>query len=515
MLDKWFGLKIHGYLHVLGMMILAFGLPMNKVLMSIGAIWGISNLVLEGKYLEYWENCKKNKLYLLLFALFLMHIIGLLWSSNLQYGLHDLKVKLPLFAVPLALVARPIYKKVEIHLILLTFLTSLLICSSINFISYFTSVSSDAPERFREMSLFGSHIRFSILVVIGVVISIYFFVLFQKWRWLFLLLTIWFLTYTFYSQVISGFLSLVSALLFFALYFGWKFKWIKIISLLTLLILGAASIVFIQKLSHVKKANSSIHLAKKTALGHVYYHDTVNPVYEQGMPIYIHISDEELKSDWHKYSKLNYEGKDKKGNILRGTLYRYMTAKKLRKDAEGLSKLTKEDFENIENGLASPMLLEKGIFARLSAIRYQIENSSNPNGQSLLQRIEYWKTGLAIIKENPFLGVGTGDVQDAFNQEYVKKKTALQKEYWFRAHNMFLTIQISFGIIGTILFFWFLFSFLRVNFRQKNLLGFCIFGVIVASFFIEDTLETQTGVSLFSLFFGLFLYQDSKVHSEH
>jgi O-antigen ligase len=150
-------------------------------------------------------------------------------------------------------------------------------------------------------------------------------------------------------------------------------------------------------------------------------------------------------------------------------------------------------------------LLEKGIFSRINTIRYQLENSSNPNGQSLLQRIEYWKTAIRIIQENPILGVGTGDVQDAFNEQYTKHKTKLQPEYWFRAHNMFLTVQLSFGILGSLLFLSFLYSFLKINFHSRQLIAFCIFGAIFASFFMEDTLETQTGVSLFAFFLGLYL----------
>jgi|TARA_R110000737_G_scaffold353511_1_gene406515 hypothetical protein len=514
MLDRWFGVKVHHYLHVLGMMVLAFGLPMNKVLMSIGAIWGISNLVLEAKFASYWQNIKSNRTYLLLLGFFLLHIIALFWSDNLSYGLHDLRIKLPIFAVPLALVAHPISSKKEIHLILLTFLSSLLICSGFNFNYFLDSISVDSPEKFREMSLFGSHIRFAVLIVIGAVISFYFAWKVPKFRILFIVLTFWFLVYTFYSQVISGMLSLFGALLFLLLYLGWKYKLVRFASITLMITSIFLSISFIQSLGNGNLKNSSVNLEKLTAQGHVYYHDTVHPVFEQGRYIYIHISDEELEKEWPKYSKLDYNGKDRKNHTLKETLFRYMTAKDLKKDAEGLSKLSKKDIRNIENGVPSPLLLKKGLLSRLTTIRYQIENANNPNGQSLLQRIEYWKTGTSIIKENPIIGVGTGDVQDAFNEQYLRNKTILQPEYWFRAHNMFLTVQISFGILGSILFLLFLLSFLRKNYDQRNILAVCLFGVIIVSFFIEDTLETQTGVTLFSLFFGLFLFDQQKVDLE-
>jgi hypothetical protein len=510
MLDKWLGVKIHHYLHVLGMMILAFGIPMNKVLMSIGAIWGVSNLLLEAKFLTYWENAKKNKTFLFLFGLFVLHFVALIWSENWSYGLHDIKVKLPLFAVPLALVAHPIVNKKEVQLILLSFLLSLLICSGINFNYFLDFISGHSPEKFRDMSLFGSHIRFSILIVIGIVVSSYFALKLPKFRVLFLGLALWFLTYTFYSQVISGILSLLGALAIFLLVFVWKYKWIKVLTIVLFVSTSLVTWIFIHNLSNGPKKKSFALLEKYTAQGHLYYHDTVHPVYERGRNIYNYISEEELKASWLHYSKLDFMGKDAKNHTLRETLYRYMTAKNLKKDAAGLRKLTQKDIENIENGIASPFMLEKGLLSRFTTIRFQIENASNPNGMSLLQRIEYWKTGIKIIQENPFLGVGTGDVQDAFNEQYRKNKTRLKPEYWFRSHNMFMTIQISFGLIGTSLFALFLLSFLRKNYAQKNILAIVLFGSIVASFFIEDTLETQTGVSLFALFFGLFLTDSSE-----
>lgn len=60
MSNKLFSFKVHSFLHVLGMSILAFGLPLNKVLMSIGAIWGVSNLVLEGDIKTYLKNIRKT-----------------------------------------------------------------------------------------------------------------------------------------------------------------------------------------------------------------------------------------------------------------------------------------------------------------------------------------------------------------------------------------------------------------------------------------------------------------------
>ncbi len=504
MLDRWFGPKIHHYLHIVGFMVLAFGLPFNKVLMSIGAIWGVGNLILEGDFSSYLQRIKNNKAYLFLLGFFLLHLVALAWTKNFDYAFHDLRIKLPLLAVPLALVAHPITNRKEIHVLLLTFLSSVLMISCINGAHYFNMTASDIAKNFREISIFGSHIRFSILVVIGALISVYFFYATKKWKWVFIPILVWFLFYTYFSQVLSGLLSTLIAFLFLLLYFVWHKKVLLYMftSLCMILLLG-----IVYSLNEVR-INSPYDFSKLDVYsprGNLYYHDSIHPSFENGKPVYTYISYDELEEQWDNYFSIPYTGKDKKNNPIQTTLYRYMTALDLRKDEDGLKKLSKSDIKNIETGIATPKHLEKGFLGRIESLKYSLENHNDPNNSTVLQRLEYWKTALKIIQEHPVLGVGTGDVQDAFDFQYEKNKSKLLPMYRHRSHNMFLTIQLSLGIMGTLLILLFIRQFLVFNHLSKNLLAFCIFGAIVGSFFVEDTLETQTGVTLFSFFIGLFL----------
>ena len=70
---------------------------------------------------------------------------------------------------------------------------------------------------------------------------------------------------------------------------------------------------------------------------------------------------------------------------------------------------------------------------------------------------------------------------------------------------MYLTIWVTFGIIGLIVFVGFLYSFIRFNIKNKEFIGILFFFVMIVTFLIEDTIETQMGVSIISLFIGLFL----------
>jgi hypothetical protein len=246
-------------------------------------------------------------------------------------------------------------------------------------------------------------------------------------------------------------------------------------------------------------------LDEYSAYGHLYFHDTLHTSFENQQPIMVYINYDELHQDWEKYFNIPFQGKDKQGNPIKFTFYRYMTYLHLRKDRNGLKKLNKTDIRSIENGIPTPAHLQKGIMVRYIALKYSLENKEDPNNSTILQRLEYWKTATEIIRKNAVFGVGTGDVQDAFNQQYEINKTKLLPQFRFRAHNTFLTTQLTFGIFGTLFLILFIAFYLKQNWQAKNLLAFCILGVLLASFFIEDTLETQMGVTLFSFFIGLFL----------
>jgi hypothetical protein len=70
---------------------------------------------------------------------------------------------------------------------------------------------------------------------------------------------------------------------------------------------------------------------------------------------------------------------------------------------------------------------------------------------------------------------------------------------------MYLTIFITFGIAGLIVFLSFIRSYFIENFKNRELIAIMFICVSCVSFLIEDTIETQMGVSLVALFVGLYL----------
>ena len=152
---------------------------------------------------------------------------------------------------------------------------------------------------------------------------------------------------------------------------------------------------------------------------------------------------------------------------------------------------------------------------RVHKIIWEYDNYSKTkgqhiNGHSILMRWTFWKTAVNIIKQNFFFGVGTGDVQDAFNQQYETEKSPLLKKNRMRGHNQYLTYGVSFGLIGLIYFlFCFTYPFIKMQ-LYKNYQYLAFFSIMLLSMLTEDTLETQVGATFFMFFNSLFLLKSNQ-----
>jgi len=255
-----------------------------------------------------------------------------------------------------------------------------------------------------------------------------------------------------------------------------------------------------------------------TEEGNPYYHDTINFWVENGSFTGLYICQSELREEWNKRSSLDFDGKDEKGQYLRFTLIRYLNSKELRKDARGVNSLTDMDIRYVEMGIANVVYTQKfHINSRLYKIlwEYQLaKQNDNPGGHSVIQRLEFWKTSVKIIEKHPWFGVGTGDIAQAYEVQYIEMDSKLKPEFRYRAHNQFLATTVSFGILGLI---WFLISLIYPAIALKKIFNYryAVFWItIMLSMLVEDTLETQMGASLYAFFnaFLLFAFIDTSAN---
>jgi hypothetical protein len=500
--------SLHDRIHLFALSTFAIGLASSKVILSLSSLLLLANLFIERDFKLYWRNWRNAGFILVaLITYWSLHIIALIWTRNFDYAFNDLKIKVTLLIIPLIILAKPIEKAKNIHIILGLFICSLLITSSWNMLCYTHVIGNHSYLDIRELSLFGSHIRYGILIAIGVGVCLFYLTVWDSKLKLFLLpIIIWLSYYTYYSQIISGLLAFMTVLFSFILYH--IFIRSKLGGWTSIVVLGLAiviTLIYFNATQIEHKTTYSMHnLRSYTLQGNKYTHDLNPNTFENGRPTMIYVCEKELKTAWEKQSKLTYDGLDKKEQPLKYTLIRYMASKNLKKDSVDFQKLTPSDIQSIENGIANVEETKTGFLARFEGIKYSLTGNKDPNGNSLLQRIAYWKTGFKIICKNWLFGVGTGDVQDAFDQQYNADNSTLIKKYRLRAHNSYLTSWISFGIMGLASFISLLFMYLIKALKNTSYLPLMFILVMILTFCIEDTLETQMGVSIFAFFYGLF-----------
>ena len=150
------------------------------------------------------------------------------------------------------------------------------------------------------------------------------------------------------------------------------------------------------------------------------------------------------------------------------------------------------------------------ITKRIRDLIYEYEafkKNRNPNNQTLNQRLIFWNVGKEIFFLKPFFGHGTGGSKIAYKQYYLKTQTLLNKDNQLLAHNQFITQLVNLGLIGFVLWLGILlYSFIK---SSKSILFLSIPYLILMflAFMSDDMLEIQAGVTIFSFFGTLILFQ--------
>lgn len=480
MLNRFLHPKSHEFTHYLVLAFFVIGIACSKALMSIGIFLGLLNLILEGKFNEYWKSLKYSKSFWLISGLFFLHAIALFWTSNLTEGLDDLRMKTTLVTVPLIVFSKPdfVVQKRRSLMILLILVVSLI--SLINVFAYFQVFGHREYLDMRQLSLFGSHIRFSLLVAFSIGVSLFYYV--ESRKKYFLIAIIFLVFYTIFSQVFSGLVALLIVLMSLGLFYL-KNKRLKLLGYATIFIVFfsvSAIVVYILQPLETKELAVNIN---------------------------------QLAEEWNKKSKLNFNGRDKKEQPLYSTIIRYLHSKDLSADSIGFSKLSEKDIREIENGTADVHEKIPGFIGKLNEVRFQLHQTNDPNGSTIRQRIEFWKTGLEIIQENWLLGLGTGDIKFEFQKKYQENNSKLLPQNRLEAHNTFLTFFITFGIIGLLYFLYFLYSGVFQLYASNNIIGLLFLLIMISSFMTEDTLETQMGITIFSFLFSILSIRQLNLHA--
>jgi len=497
-----------------GLLILMAGIPTSRFLMSLGQFVLLGNFILEGNYLRKFHRLRQDRAALLFLMIYAMHLIGLLWTSDFQFALKDLRIKLPFLSLPVILATSRMVSRSEFRYLLMAYVSAVTFGSLRSVWEVWHREVIDV----REISVYISHIRFSLNICLAVFVL--FHSLIRRWfsaRWMVLLqllLLAWLMVFLMILQSFTGIMVFLLGSFILLVLYGFRQK--RRLPRLAMLSLGlmiplAALVYLFQIVSPMVVVDRvDLHtLERKTALGNLYHHDTINQQTVNGHYLWLYLSEDELRDAWAIRSTLPYHGLTADGHDLRDILIRYLTSLNLRKDAAGVAALSEEDIRRIEEGVPNAYLPEYGVIrSRVLQIVWEYENyryTRDPSGHSVLMRYEYWKAAWGIIQSNLLRGVGTGDTRDAFHAYYTRTDSLLDPEWRLRSHNQYLSVFVAFGLLGLIIFLAAL--FLPPLFRKPVVPFLFISYMIIAllSMVTEDTMESQAGATFVAFFYSFLL----------
>lgn len=485
------------------------GLLFSKTLLSIAVALFAAHWLLDKSIKQKIRLLFNNKTLLLILSIFLIHILGLIITTNFDYALKDIRIKLPLLVIPIVFASETLsdkYFRMSKNWLYLNLLTAVIV---IFFIYFFTQ-----PTDSRKIFPFMNHIRLSIILNIGVFFLLID-VLTEKYKlsiiWKIFILVLILFTLLILVASLNGILIFIITLIFLLLHYLFSRSLKAFFIILGILALFFTSLAFysfkLYENFFLPPKGYKLEIKNFTAQGNPYTHSHDQcPHLERGMPIYANICYEELRTEWNKRSSIPFDSLSHNKYFLKDVLIRYLTSKALTKDSVGIWSLTQDDIKAIEQGITNVNLVGQPIFAKrfyevLNSYKL-FQHSNDPNDKTLFMRLEFWKAAIGIIYRYPLFGVGTGDVNDEFKKQYKIMNSKLQEKWHLRSHNQYLTIAVAFGILGLLIFIISLVIPPILTKQFVNPYFLAVFVILSFSMLTEDTLETQHGASILSFFYN-------------
>jgi hypothetical protein len=473
----------------------------------------LGNWLLEGKWMSKWQQLKSNKLFWILTSIYFFHLLGLSYTDNFHDGLKDVRTKLPLLFLPTVFfTTKPITRK-ELHFIFYSFILgsflNIMWCLIYNKLLHHT-------EEVRDVSRFMSHIRLGFLIDMAIIFCVYFVMHFDelKQKTFFSSLVVYFIIGLYSLGLMTGLANLIIITFLFLTFVLFKQSKLGFSVLSLVFVVSGFYLVngiknFYRQNFDVKNevANQDQHTSRSGRAFDMY--KFTNQV-ENGYLVNNNIQPQELEREWNKRSPKDSFDLETRFNVDQFyTLVRYLSSKGEIKDSVAMSHLSQDDIMEIAKGVSNINYQNWSFFyKRVYELMYdyfEYTHDGSVNGHSFTMRLFYLKAAACAINEKWLFGTGTGDVQDKMNECYSHSGTPLEKEWYKRPHNQFVTIMVALGLVGLGVFLISLiFPLIYLQHELDALYGLFFISAII-SFLFEDTLETQSGLSFFAIFNTLLL----------
>ncbi len=499
--------------HVATLALCAVMLPWSTAFLSMAQMLLVANWLAEGVVRKDLGSRLRIGLMsaaaFVFLSFFLLHVVGLFCTTDMKWGVDLVRILLPIISFTPVLASSHRLSVAEFRAVLLlgawSVVTSTFVCLLIR--------TGDATD-YRSLSVFISHIRLTLLLCLAVVI-----LFFEKTPALWLrvagyLAAAWAIFFINKLASIQGFFILaVLVWVFLWRWVGslpvlgrWAVRSVLVFLPMLAVIIGVQEIRQRYRLPDPALATST----ETSASGDHYEHNLTDPQTENGTHVWTFLSWREIYVTWAARSERPINSLDDKGNPIRSTLARYLASKGERKDSLSIMALSEDEVHAIERGVTN---VDQGkrskLRERFEEVVFELEHYyayGAADGHSVAMRMEFLKAGAAIAKRNWLYGVGTGDTQLAFDEQYERMNSSLAKEWRHRAHNEYLTLWISFGVFGML---WALFSWWWPAWKMGAWVnGYFIAWAIIfgISCLSDDTIETQAGATFLGLYYALFVF---------
>ena len=449
--------------------------------------------------LTYLRNSKLLQAVLLFMGVHLLWLVG---TADLAYGLHDIQKKLPLLAIPLVvLTTAPPSQKERLN-IGIAYVGAIFVVTLIGWVRHLTI--PDLP--YRDIVPYISHIRFGLNICLALVLLAYAAVR-ERRRWLYAanaLLALWLLAFLLLIRAYTAFIILL--VLAIVLPLCCRRKMSPRLFRIALggglaLLLAAATVtgLLCYDYYHLKPLSTQ-PLASCTANGTPYLHRD-DGLIENGNYVHHYVCEPELRQQWALVSDVPFDSLTPVGYTIYPALLRYLNGMGLTKDSAGMTQLTADDIAAIEKGIANPVYTRPGLRKMVYVLCYEYENYRcyrSVNNFTMLQRFELWRAGGRLFLRHPLLGVGTGDVPDELHHQLQADQSPLA-DTQLHTHSQYLNLLLAFGLLGfglIVAAFWRAAHHLhRKAHRGSPALFAAFLCILLISFISEDTLETLAGIT--------------------
>lgn len=124
-------------------------------------------------------------------------------------------------------------------------------------------------------------------------------------------------------------------------------------------------------------------------------------------------------------------------------------------------------------------------------------------GNGISDRAIVFRASFMLLKDNPLVGVGVGDIQPELNKIYSSWNLS---DYFFQlnTHNQYLATGLAIGAIGIVILLYLLLKPIRLALAVKRPWYAAVYLIFSLSFMTEVILSRYWGVASFSFFYTIF-----------